>query len=84
MGTDFLDTEAAQLMKGHEDMTCRRAIGLARDRVKKDFLEGCLSEGEASQRLYLSVKDLRQCKEHRPVKKMSPRRRKGSTKVRYK
>jgi hypothetical protein len=86
MKTDFLDAEARQLTRGHEQsMPCRRAIGLALGRVKERVAKNDFSsEDEALSHFRLCVKDLPQCKKHKPVKKTVPRRRKSGTKLRYK
>jgi hypothetical protein len=84
MDTDFLDREAEQLKRGHEDnMPCRQKIGIVLDHVKKRFVEGSSKEA-ALKDLRDSVKDLSQCKKHKGVKKVVPRRPKGGTKLRYK
>lgn len=84
MDTDFLDREADQLKRGHEDNpSCRQQIGIVLGHVKKRFHEGSSKEA-ALKDLRDSVRDLPQCKKHKGVKKTVPRRRKGGTKLRYK
>jgi hypothetical protein len=86
MDTHFLDAEAEQLARGHEqNMPCRRAIGLALDRAKELVAENYFSsEEEALSHLRLCVKDLPAYKKRNPAEKAAPRKRKSGTKLRYK
>jgi hypothetical protein len=71
--TDFLDTEAKQLERGHEhNMPCRRAIELARDRVKKLVAENRFSSQARSNKASValrqrpsSVQETQNCQESR-------------------
>jgi hypothetical protein len=85
MDTDFLDREAEQLKRGHENnMPCRRQIEIVLGRAKERFAEGCHSEEAALKDLRDSVRDSPQCKKHQGVKKTVSRRRKSGTKLTYK
>lgn len=86
MDTDFLDAEAKQIERGHEqNMPCRVAIKLMRDEVKRLVESGDLSsQEEALSALRLRVKELPQCQKRKPVKKAYSRRPKSGTKLRYK
>jgi hypothetical protein len=86
MNADFLDAEAEQFRKSHEqNMPCRRAIGLLLDEVKQLAVKGRFtSEEEALSDFRLRVRDLRQCKKAKPIRKAVSRRKKPGTKLRYK
>lgn len=86
MDADFLDVEAEQFRKSHEhNMPCRRAIGLLLDEVKQLAVKDRFtSEEEALSHFRLRVRDLRQCKKAKPIRKVVSRRKKLGTKLRYK
>jgi hypothetical protein len=86
MDADFLDAEAEQFRKSHEhNMPCRRAIGLLLDEVKQLVVKDRFaSEEEALNHFRLGVRDLRQCKKAKLIRKVVSRRKKPGTKLRYK